>query len=76
MPDYSNFFAPGIGDVRVFARLDPSEMDIDPNQLAGSLDGLPFFKCLMSNRRIIAEETLREIYARAQIAAYNKFVDR
>tara|TARA_R100000455_G_C6272901_1_gene130045 strand:- start:2547 stop:3065 length:519 start_codon:yes stop_codon:yes gene_type:complete len=29
------FYAPGIGDMRVYARLDPNEMDIDPGQVLG-----------------------------------------
>ncbi|MBB4212443.1 hypothetical protein EV659_1102 [Rhodothalassium salexigens DSM 2132] len=29
------YYAPGIGDVRVFAQLDPNEMDIDPEQVLG-----------------------------------------
>ena len=36
---------------------------------------LPFFKCPMTGKRIIAEETLREVYAKAQMAAYRKFLD-
>lgn len=27
------YYAPGIGDVRVYARLDPNEMEIDPGQI-------------------------------------------
>ncbi len=32
------YYAPGIGDVRVYARLDPDEMDIDPGQVLGPDD--------------------------------------
>lgn len=27
------YYAPGVGDVRVYARLDPNEMDLDPDQI-------------------------------------------
>ena len=27
------YYAPGIGDMRVYARLDPNEMEIDPDQI-------------------------------------------
>jgi len=27
------YYAPGIGDVRVYGRLDPNEMDLDPDQI-------------------------------------------
>ena len=29
----TTYYAPGIGDVRVYARLDPTEMDLDPDQI-------------------------------------------
>lgn len=32
------FYAPGIGDMRVYTRLDPNKMDVDPGQVLGEED--------------------------------------